>query len=322
MADNWSASTLTLANKGDWAKWSFDVPDAAAAAKLNGDNTGLNRQIGLRGALTAASLSAKLAVVVNDVAVMGFNLAAVGTVHSFSGWVSANRYAHLGTGFAGSFVVDFATPQSASAFVNLFAVGTNAIRIISFDNEDVEIDFLGIQVADVSGFPPFFQVPVPFPGPSTPTGPYGNDSASQSTPAGFAAHVNPDGDFPSAPDNYAWLLKAPDATTGAVQPSSLQVRKFCPAGAVINTWIRLHDSGGSPIVGAPLLVIDELLATATPYVTDVNGEAAFDVAAHGGAHSYDFSYGGDDDNAPALVVVPNDIEIGCNGWHVGRIGVG
>jgi hypothetical protein len=39
MADNWSSSVLVLA-PGDWAKWTFTIPDTQAAESLNGINGG------------------------------------------------------------------------------------------------------------------------------------------------------------------------------------------------------------------------------------------------------------------------------------------
>lgn len=310
MADNWSASTVTLTNEGDWAKWTMDVPDDATRDDMNVATT---LSAGFRGALSGPSLSAVFGLVVNDTVFFGSMDPTL--AFSTAGWISADRFVGLGSGggitwsaaefpYNGpSFDFEFTTTDISDAAP--FVTGTNTIRLLSFGrnfdhaSEPIEVDFVAISVNAGTG--------------STTTN---SDSIADTPPAYFAAHVNPD---PDPLDPFAgplWLLKAPDATTGTAAASVITVEKFCAAvGGGVNTKVRLTGAG-DPISGTVWVYDQGTLSTQSASV-DGNGEATFVLSDNGDATYF---YGGSDDWAPCMFTVDKDDRIGCgSGWYLGQI---
>lgn len=311
MADNWSPSVLTLASQGDWATWTFDIPDSTAVEHLNGDNTALNGRIAIRGAFPGPSASAGLAVLVNDGWYKNMQAAT-----SPSGWVSADRFQLLtadivqgwqavGLDDAGAFASAYGFGYPIPAGVTgPFVVGTNTIRVLNLGFTSAEIDFVYIGTGEST---------VSVPG-------LGSGDAAESPPTGFAGHVDPnvDTDINSDSDRQ-WLLKAPEASTGTAERSLITAKKFCPRASTFLPKVLLTDLFGSPITGATLWLHDPNTGTLTSTTTDGDGIAELDLAFLSSAQ---FFYLGDDDWIPTTLNVSSDERINCGGWHVGNVGLG
>lgn len=306
MADNWSASPLTLTDAGDWAKWTLTLSSTDADNLNNPANANINRLV-LRMALSAASLRGDYALMVNDTtAASGME-----ATNSTSGWTSLGRFTYDFIAGSNAVIkseaVDFPVPGAQVVNVEPWEPGSNTIRLVWYgDNgvaEPIEVDFLAVQ----SGGPTYI------------TGNWNDDGDDIADPkpvttgswVGYDDHVDPD-NINLATGPATWILEGSDATTGTAGDSLLEVIKFCPPVAKVRV-----TGAGSPISG--IVGVDQGGAVDLATLGG-NGTATFTIP--GDANNAHFWYGGNDDWAPALVTVDDAARIGCNGWHVGRIGVG
>lgn len=312
MADEWSGSVVTLAGQGDWAEWTFTVPDSTAADHLNGDNAGVSGAIGIRGALPGPDTTALLVVIVNNAWIKNMeDPGPVASPGSSPDWVSADRFqlltANTFQGFGTVNVNPFGILSGPLSDVypftlplgDPFVVGTNTIRILNIGATAIEIDFLYLATAAVIGVPGF-----------------GDDDVAEPPPTGYAGHTDPTPSVQPTAD-LEWILEGGSAATGTADFAFLVPEKFCPRsiGTIVTTKIRLTD-GGSPIVGETVWLLGATLVSAT---TDSDGIAELDLES---GNNGEFFYLGSQDWMPCATTVPGDARIGCNGWHVGRIGVG
>lgn len=323
MADNFSTSVVTLANPGDWCEWSVTL-DSTDVTDLNSATA--RASLAIRGALSAASLSCRVAIMVNDIASADAGPGSGAyTVFSSSGsWVNNDRF-----GFLGSAVTSRAQtvnyppfgPRAALGRVispDLWVVGANTIRLLHLGQfadptqaEPLEIDYLAIQTG------PGFQSTGPsFGGGITIPG---SDSVFESTPATFTSHTDPN---PDGAERHLYLLKATDtiATGSLVDATTFVVVRYCPGDSgTFNARFKIEGSGG-PRAGFQCWLIDTSTVVELTGTTDSNGVVTFTGLTAG--DSFHFAYGGDADYGPLAVGIAFTEHVGCNGWAVGRASVG
>lgn len=316
MVDNWSASPVVLTDAGDWAKWSITLSSTDATDLNNLGNDFLN-DVSIRMAMSAASRNGHLALIVNDNVCPG--RAGHRAMSSSSAWVSANRFKFSSGLFGpviGAELIDFPTGVGPSVNVSPWVAGTNTIRVLWFGRdsdqaaEPIEIDFLSIQT-DPAETGPYVQSSWYGGGPL-----FGDDDTAETKPVtggsiiGYDDHADPDAITTGGP--ATWILDNSAATVGTASESLLRIVKFCPPIATVKV-----TGAGDPVAGIVGFDQGGVVDTAT---LSGNGTARFTVP--GGAPDANFWFGGNDDWAPAHVNVDGSDRFGCNGWHVGRVGVG
>lgn len=309
MPDEWSSSVATLTGRGDWIRWDFTIPDGATADDFNGDPDFTRSYLAIRLGMTAASRSAIIVVIINDT--IALNLSG-GFVSSSGSWVSANRFLFDERSVTPGFrVTDASLAGTPFTVLGLapFVVGTNTIRLLSLGrnpdaaDEPIEVDFMFLDTGSVPDLARFGVA-------------VGTDAAAETAPAAFATHVNGN-PFSSPQDDHGWLLKAPSGTTGTAGMPTLRVLRFCPSTAGNITAILKITDGTNPVSG--LVGVYDQTAVTVQTATLVGGKAEFTFP---DTSDIVFWYAGTDDWMPLSVRLEDGYRVGCNGWHVGRIGVG
>lgn len=246
-ADSWSVAPVTLA-KGQWIKWSFDVPTQEAADDLNGAALATRWNWDLRAALPEVNVRANYVLMVNDF--LAPHDGAPGTTAHNLNWFADRRFALAGylnyQGFLMGNVSHCGTMPPAGygggggPIRSVFVVGTNTIRILNlggthFTNqgcnftEDVplEIDVLRLCFnGHVSGSP------------------FGTPGQVEPKPGDFDSHVNPDPMASGDPGTNVILLKPSEGTTGAVTDIGT------PISLVFFTAMRLDATHAHVVVSA------------------------------------------------------------------------
>lgn len=322
MADNWSASPVTLTDAGDWAKWTMTLGSDDADALNNAGNDTVN-WISVRMAMNAGA-EGYLALIVNDT-LAAFEAGGTPTLvlPPLSGgqvWSSAGRFAYrqfgngptLPQGIASLEVGNF--QGVAVTDVAPWVAGNNVVRLLWYgkaspfgDAEPIEIDFVAIQAQD-----PFSGVPVLNDWFSNSAQTIDLKPVTAGSNIGYDDHVDPDPLHASGPPT--WILEGGAASTGTADIATIEVVKYCPPRAAIRV-----TSGGDPVSGV-VGAVNEQFNTSELVTLDGAGEATFTTVSTAGADS-DFWYGGSDDWGPAVLAVDGDTRLGCGAWYVGHIGM-